>query len=65
MSMIASFFKDNPTREKTNTIYDTNNPEYNKSFRINFSRQSRTLLRIFKAKTVKFEVWSKGYPLHN
>jgi len=28
---------------------------------MNFNRQSRTLLRIFKGKNVKFEVWSKGY----
>jgi len=27
---------------------------------MNFNRQSRTLLRIFKGKNVKFEVWSKG-----
>ena len=48
-------------REKTNTIKDTNSPEYNETFHIPISRQSRTLLRIFKAKVIKFEVWSKGY----
>ena len=48
-------------REKTNTIKDTNSPEYNETFHIPISRQSRTLLRIFKAKVIKFEVWAKGY----
>jgi len=52
---------DTPFKEKTTTIHNTNNPEYNQTFQMNFNRQSRTLLRIFKGKNVKFEVWSKGY----
>lgn len=52
---------DNPTREKTNTAKDTNSPEYNETFHVTINRQSRTLLRLFKAKLIKFEVWAKGY----
>lgn len=51
---------DNPTREKTNTVKDTNSPEYNETFTVTINRQSRTLLRVFKAKLIKFEVWAKG-----
>ncbi len=53
--------QENPFREKTNTVKDTNNPEYNETFHVPISRQSRTLLRIFKGKHIKFEVWAKGY----
>jgi coiled-coil and C2 domain-containing protein 1 len=52
---------ENPSKDKTNTVKDTNSPEYNETFHVNISRQSRTLLRIFKAKVIKFEVWAKGY----
>ncbi|KZR99515.1 putative Coiled-coil and C2 domain-containing protein 1 [Daphnia magna] len=51
---------DNPTREKTNIVKDTNSPEYNETFTVTINRQSRTLLRVFKAKLIKFEVWAKG-----
>jgi len=51
---------DEPFKEKTTTIHNTNNPEYKQTFQMHFNRKSRTLLRIFKAKNVKFEVWSKG-----
>lgn len=56
-----NFWQDNPTQEKTKTVKDTNSPEYNETFHVTISRQSRTLLRIFKSKNIKFEVWSKGY----
>jgi len=58
-----SHFQDEPFKEKTTTIHNTNNPEYNQTFLMNFNRKSRTLLRIFKGKNIKLEVWSKGYVL--
>ncbi|XP_057379948.1 coiled-coil and C2 domain-containing protein 1-like [Daphnia carinata] len=51
---------DNPTKEKTKTVKHTNSPEYNETFVVTINRQSRTLLRVFKAKLIKFEVWAKS-----
>jgi len=51
---------DNPSKDRTTTVKDTNSPEYNQTFHVSISRQSRSLQRIFKAKHVKFEVWAKG-----
>jgi len=51
---------DEAFKEKTTTIHNTNNPEYNQTFQMHFNRKSRSILRIFNGKSIKLEVWSKG-----
>ncbi|KAK9509935.1 hypothetical protein O3M35_004822 [Rhynocoris fuscipes] len=51
---------DNHYIEKTPTVYNTNNPEYNSVFKIDVQRSNRTFQRIFKRQAIKFEIWSKG-----
>ncbi|KAK9870551.1 hypothetical protein WA026_008111 [Henosepilachna vigintioctopunctata] len=46
--------------EKTVTVKDTNNPEYNATFTVPINRTARSCQRTFKRHAVKFEVYSKG-----
>ncbi|XP_065569451.1 coiled-coil and C2 domain-containing protein 1-like [Artemia franciscana] len=50
---------ENPVKNKTTVIKDTNNPFYNQAFIIPINRQARSFHRVLK-KTIKFEVFSKG-----
>ncbi|XP_017778649.1 PREDICTED: coiled-coil and C2 domain-containing protein 1-like isoform X2 [Nicrophorus vespilloides] len=52
--------QEEPYRDKTSTIKDTNNPAYNADFIIPIQRTSRPCLRVFKRHAVKLEVFSKG-----
>nr|XP_022918739.1 coiled-coil and C2 domain-containing protein 1-like isoform X1 [Onthophagus taurus] len=47
-------------KEKTSTVKNTNNPEYDSKYLIPIQRSVRTCLRVFKRHSVKFEVYSKG-----
>lgn len=52
--------QETPFTEKTATIKDTNNPEYNATFMVPINRTQRSCQRTFKRHAVKFEVYSKG-----
>ncbi|XP_054284049.1 coiled-coil and C2 domain-containing protein 1-like isoform X2 [Macrosteles quadrilineatus] len=49
-----------PWRDKTATVYNTNNPVYNEKFTIPIQRNVRACQRVFKRQAVKCEIWSKG-----
>ncbi|RZF33991.1 hypothetical protein LSTR_LSTR006907 [Laodelphax striatellus] len=53
------FPSDNPPKDKTVVIYNTNNPIYNAVFTLAIQR-NRTCQRVFKRQSIKCEVWSKG-----
>ncbi|XP_073986865.1 lethal (2) giant discs 1 isoform X2 [Rhodnius prolixus] len=55
------FPTDSPYRERTPTVYNTNNPDYNSIYKIDIQRTNRSFQRIFKRHSIKFEIWSKGY----
>ncbi|XP_066254762.1 coiled-coil and C2 domain-containing protein 1-like isoform X2 [Euwallacea similis] len=55
-----AFPQDTPYSDKTFTVRDTNNPEYNKTFMIPIQRNSRQCQRVFKRHGIKFDVYSKG-----
>ncbi|XP_045472005.1 coiled-coil and C2 domain-containing protein 1-like isoform X2 [Harmonia axyridis] len=52
--------QESPFTEKTATIKDTNNPEYDATFMVPINRTQRSCQRAFKRHAVKFEVYSKG-----
>nr|XP_023013952.1 coiled-coil and C2 domain-containing protein 1-like isoform X1 [Leptinotarsa decemlineata] len=54
------FPQDTPFSDRTSTIKDTNNPEYQKTFVIPIQRNSRQCQRTFKRHGIKFEIYSKG-----
>ncbi|KAJ8978015.1 hypothetical protein NQ317_002777 [Molorchus minor] len=54
------FPQDTPYTDRTSTVKDTNNPEYNETFIIPIQRSSRQCQRVFKRHGIKFEVYSKG-----
>ncbi|XP_039626416.1 coiled-coil and C2 domain-containing protein 1A isoform X1 [Polypterus senegalus] len=47
-------------RDKTNTIRNTNNPEFKEQFKLNIIRGHRALKRVVQSKGIKFEVVHKG-----
>uniref|UniRef100_A0A1B6EAJ9 C2 domain-containing protein n=2 Tax=Clastoptera arizonana TaxID=38151 RepID=A0A1B6EAJ9_9HEMI len=51
---------EDPFRDKTSVIYNTNNPVYDEKFTIPIQRNARACQRIFKRQTLKCEVWAKG-----
>uniref|UniRef100_T1HIT7 Uncharacterized protein n=1 Tax=Rhodnius prolixus TaxID=13249 RepID=T1HIT7_RHOPR len=55
------FPTDSPYRERTPTVYNTNNPDYNSIYKIDIQRTNRSFQRIFKRHSIKFEIWSKGW----
>lgn len=50
-----------PVKDKTGTVKDTNNPEYNATVMFEIQRKQRACQRIFKRQAIKLEVFSKGY----
>lgn len=54
------FPQETPQKDKTATVRDTNNPEYNSIFKLSINRKSRACTSVFKRKGVKLEVWAKG-----
>eukprot|EP00092_Neocalanus_flemingeri_P009112 GFUD01009812.1.p1 GENE.GFUD01009812.1~~GFUD01009812.1.p1 ORF type:complete len:808 (-),score=274.71 GFUD01009812.1:294-2717(-) len=54
------FPRDAPSHDKTAVIKDSNNPEYNSTFKIVINPRDKTFQRMVKRGAVKVEVWSKG-----
>ncbi|GJQ67542.1 hypothetical protein Trydic_g8354 [Trypoxylus dichotomus] len=52
--------QEEPVKDRTSTVKDTNNPEYNTRFTLPIQRTARTCLRVFKRHSIKFEIYSKG-----
>lgn len=51
---------DAPPQERSNTVKDTNNPEFNHKVVFSIDRKARALARIFKRHFVKCQVITKG-----
>ncbi|KAK3927267.1 Coiled-coil and C2 domain-containing protein 1-like [Frankliniella fusca] len=51
---------DEPQKDRTNLVKDTNNPVYDGKFNLQIQRNSRACQRIFKRHSIKCEVWSRG-----
>ncbi|KAG1969295.1 coiled-coil and C2 domain-containing protein 1B [Pimephales promelas] len=51
---------DQPQKYKTSVIKNTNNPEYNQSFKLNINRNHRGFRRVVQSKGLKLEVLHKG-----
>ncbi|XP_052470021.1 coiled-coil and C2 domain-containing protein 1B [Carassius gibelio] len=51
---------DQPQKHKTSVIRNTNNPEYNQSFKLNINRNHRGFRRVIQSKGLKLEVLHKG-----
>lgn len=49
-----------PQKHKTAVIRNTNNPEYNQSFKLNINRNHRGFRRVIQSKGLKLEVLHKG-----
>ncbi|CAB0009523.1 unnamed protein product [Nesidiocoris tenuis] len=49
-----------PKRDKTSTVYNTNNPAYDAKFVLTIPRNNRAFQRLFKRHSLKLEIWSKG-----
>ncbi|XP_067220224.1 coiled-coil and C2 domain-containing protein 1B isoform X2 [Chanodichthys erythropterus] len=49
-----------PQKNKTSVIKNTNNPEYNQSFKLNINRNHRGFRRVVQTKGLKLEVLHKG-----
>ncbi|KAB0797547.1 hypothetical protein PPYR_09097 [Photinus pyralis] len=54
------FPQEEPVRNKTAVVKDTNNPQYDETFTLPIQRTARPCLRVFKRQSVKLEVYSKG-----
>jgi len=54
------FPRDAPTYDKTGVVKDSNNPEYNSTFKIVINPRDKTFQRVVKRGAVKVEVWAKG-----
>lgn len=53
--------QDNPPQDRSGTVKDTNNPEYNHKTVFSIDRKSRALARVFKRHSIKLQVFTKGY----
>ncbi|XP_021922806.1 coiled-coil and C2 domain-containing protein 1-like isoform X2 [Zootermopsis nevadensis] len=51
---------EDPPKDRTSLVKDTNNPEYNSTFNLTIHRNSRACQRVFKRHGIKLEVWSRG-----
>ncbi|KAK5646198.1 hypothetical protein RI129_004662 [Pyrocoelia pectoralis] len=54
------FPQEEPVRNKTAVIKDTNNPQYDETFTLPIQRTARPCLRVFKRQSIKLEIYSKG-----
>ncbi|XP_077291007.1 lethal (2) giant discs 1 isoform X2 [Arctopsyche grandis] len=52
--------QEEPIRDKTVLVKDTNSPEYNAAYTLAINRTARPCLRIFKRHAIKLEVYSRG-----
>lgn len=60
MKIISILIQETPYKNKTEVIYNTDNPEYNAKFICEIQPKSRNCQRIFKRHGIKLEVWSRG-----
>ncbi|KAJ9592539.1 hypothetical protein L9F63_015812, partial [Diploptera punctata] len=51
---------EDPPKDRTSLVKDTNNPEYNAIFNLTIHRNVRACQRVFKRHSIKLEVWSRG-----
>lgn len=51
---------EDPPKDRTSLVKDTNNPEYNATFNLTIHRNARACQRVFKRHSIKLEVWSRG-----
>uniref|UniRef100_A0A671RTX3 Coiled-coil and C2 domain-containing protein 1B n=1 Tax=Sinocyclocheilus anshuiensis TaxID=1608454 RepID=A0A671RTX3_9TELE len=51
---------DQPQKHKTSVIKNTNNPEYNQTFKLNINRNHRGFRRVIQSKGLKLEVLHKA-----
>ncbi|XP_044158203.1 coiled-coil and C2 domain-containing protein 1B isoform X1 [Bufo gargarizans] len=49
-----------PQKNKTYVVKNTNSPEYEQTFKLNINRNHRGFKRVIQAKGVKFEIFHKG-----
>ncbi|XP_053325415.1 coiled-coil and C2 domain-containing protein 1B [Spea bombifrons] len=49
-----------PQKNKTSVIKNTNSPEYEQSFKLNINRNHRGFKRVVQAKGIKLEIFHKG-----
>ncbi|KAM4023103.1 coiled-coil and C2 domain-containing protein 1B [Anomaloglossus baeobatrachus] len=49
-----------PQKNKTYVVKNTNSPEYEQSFKLNVNRNHRGFKRVVQAKGIKFEIFHKG-----
>ncbi|XP_075038193.1 coiled-coil and C2 domain-containing protein 1B [Mixophyes fleayi] len=49
-----------PQKNKTYVVKNTNSPEYEQSFKLNINRNHRGFKRVVQAKGMKFEIFHKG-----
>lgn len=49
----------NPQSVRTRTVKDTNNPEFQETFKFEINRKSHSFARIMKRHPIKLEVWAK------
>ncbi|XP_071984940.1 coiled-coil and C2 domain-containing protein 1B isoform X2 [Engystomops pustulosus] len=49
-----------PQKNKTYVVKNTNSPEYEQSFKLNINRNHRGFKRVVQAKGIKFEIFHKG-----
>ncbi|XP_018116398.1 coiled-coil and C2 domain-containing protein 1B-like isoform X2 [Xenopus laevis] len=50
-----------PQKNKTLVIKNTNSPEYEQSFKLNINRNHRGFKRVIQTKGMKFEIFHKGF----
>eukprot|EP00079_Xenopus_tropicalis_P024429 XP_012817062.1 PREDICTED: coiled-coil and C2 domain-containing protein 1B [Xenopus tropicalis] len=50
-----------PQKNKTLVIKNTNSPEYEHSFKLNINRNHRGFKRVIQTKGIKFEIFHKGF----
>ncbi|XP_041445076.1 coiled-coil and C2 domain-containing protein 1B isoform X2 [Xenopus laevis] len=50
-----------PQKNKTLVIKNTNSPEYEQSFKLNINRNHRGFKRVIQTKGIKFEIFHKGF----
>lgn len=52
--------QEEPPKNKTAIVKNTNNPQYDESFTLPIQRSARQCLRVFKRHSIKLEIYSKG-----
>ncbi|XP_028127880.1 coiled-coil and C2 domain-containing protein 1-like isoform X2 [Diabrotica virgifera virgifera] len=60
VKMEFPFPQETPYNDRTSTMKNTNNPDFQKTFVVPIQRNSRVCQRTFKRHSLKFELFSKG-----